>query len=49
MVKEKIAKEEKKREERREALVCSNCGSAYVYVLVDGTKVCRKCGHKNGK
>ena len=42
-------KKEEKREEVREALVCSNCGSAYIYVLVSGEKVCRKCGYKNGK
>jgi len=24
---------------------CSKCGSGYVYVRIDGTIVCRQCGH----
>ena len=42
-------KKEEKRKEIREALVCSNCGSAYIYVLVNGKRICRKCGHRNGE
>ena len=32
--------------------ICENCGSRNTYTLMDGTKVCRRCGHreeKNGK
>ena len=40
-------KEEKRKV--REFLSCSKCGSKYVYVLADGTIVCRRCSHRTPK
>jgi ribosomal protein L37AE/L43A len=48
MLKEKEKKEGVK-QEVREALACDNCNSKNVYILKDGTVVCRRCGHRNGK
>jgi len=28
---------------------CGRCGSAYVYVRIDGTIICRACGYKTKK
>lgn len=28
---------------------CTKCGSGQVYTLVDGTLVCRFCGHREPK
>jgi DNA-directed RNA polymerase subunit RPC12/RpoP len=44
--KEEVSKEEEKKKEVRNLISCSNCGSHYVYVLKDGTIICRRCSHK---
>lgn len=48
MIKKKVVKRELN-DEVREALSCDNCNSKYVYILADGTVVCRRCGHRNGR
>jgi DNA-directed RNA polymerase subunit RPC12/RpoP len=45
MEKEKDKKEEKK-EEVRELIKCEKCGSLFVYSLISGEIVCRKCSHR---
>jgi|LGOV01.1.fsa_nt_gb uncharacterized Zn ribbon protein len=40
----KDIKEDKDKEVRK---VCEKCNSAYVYTLVNGQIICRRCGHRS--
>lgn len=46
MVKENTQKEDEKKLIRKR-LVCENCDSKFVYALVDGTIICRRCSHRS--
>lgn len=37
---------EQKKDEIRKEIFCEKCNSHFVYVLADGTCVCRRCGNR---